>query len=285
MFIGLEPVSTYPEFMKRFFFSLAVLVWGTTGAPAEILASRWLDFREARIRLLIDTDTAQGRLAAGLEIALADGFKTYWRQAGDSGVPPMFDFAGSEALSTLAVSFPFPERFDDGAGGKAWGYKQSVILPISGVIERRDYRLSLTLDFAVCGTMCIPLNGKLELSPATGRTIPAEEQGRLAAVRALLPVPDEGRPVKIARIEPGKHRWRLALPYTGDIAAMTAFAEGKGFLDVDAIEAGSGGEAIVTITGQPEPGSDGRLGPVRLTFGTKEKSFEKTLDLDNAPTP
>lgn len=285
MFIGLEPVSAYSGFMKRLFFSLVVLFWGSAGARAEIVASRWLDFREARIRLLMDTETAQGRLAAGLEIALADGFKTYWRQAGDSGVPPMFDFAGSEALSALAVSFPFPERFDDGAGGKAWGYKQGVILPISGIVNHTDYRLSLALDFAVCGTMCIPLNGKLELSPATGVKLAVEEQGRLAAVRAGLPMPDEGHPAKVVRVEPGKHRWRVTLPYAGDIASMAAFAEGKGFLDVDAVEAGSDGNAIVTITGQPEPGSDGRFGPVRLTFGSKEKSFEKTLDLDHAPAP
>jgi len=104
-------------------------------------------------------------------------------------------------------------------------------------------------------------------------------------VRSALPQPDEGRPAEVARIESGKYQWRVTLPYTGDAAAMTAFAEAKGFLEVETVAAGADGKAVVTISGQPEPGSDGKFGPVRLTFGTMEKSFEKTLDLDGAPTP
>lgn len=271
--------------MKRFLFSIVLLFVADNATRADVLASPWLDFREARIRLLIDTEAPEGQLAAALDIALAEGFKTYWRNAGDSGVPPMFDFSGSQAIAGLSVAFPFPERFDDGAGGKAWGYKHGVILPISGRIQQKDFRLTLTLDFAVCGTMCIPLNGKLELSPATGIRLVGEEAGALAATRARLPILDERHAAKITRPEAGKHQWRVILSHEGNVAEMTAFAEGKGFLDVLRVEPGGAGEAVLTISGQPEPGSGGKFGPVRLTFGTKEKSFEKTLDLDGAPAP
>jgi len=271
--------------MKRLLISLVMMLLGPVATRAEVLATPWLDFREARIRLLADTGAPQGQLVAGLEIELAEGFKTYWRNAGDSGVPPMFDFSGSAHLSGLAVAFPFPGRFDDGAGGMAWGYKHSVVLPISGTAGQKDYRLALALDFAVCGTMCIPLNGKLELTPATGVVLTGEEAGRLAAARARLPVADEAYAAKILRPEAGKPKWRVTLSYSGEVAAITAFAEGKGFLDVVAIEPGGKDEVLLTISGQPEPGSGDKFGPVRLTFGTPEKSFEKTLDLDGAPSP
>lgn len=285
LFIGLEPLPAYSGGMKRFLMSLVLFFVAQNAARADILASPWVDFREARIRLLLDTDAPADALTGGLEIALAEGFKTYWRQAGDSGVPPMFDFSGSSALSELAVGFPFPARFDDGAGGKAWGYKHGLILPISGKREGKDYRLALSLDFAVCGTMCIPLNGKLDISPATGLKLGAEEAGRLAVARGQLPVPDNDRPAKVARTEAGKHQWRVTFPYAGDVAAMTVFVEGNGFLDADAIDAGPSGSVVVVISGQPAPGTGGRFGPVRMTFGTSEKSFEKTLDLDNASGP
>ncbi len=285
LFIGLEPVPAYALGMKRYLISLALLFAVHNAARADVLASSWVDFREARIRLLIDTDGPEGALVAGLEITLAEGFKTYWRQAGDSGVPPMFDFGGTQGIDALQVAFPFPERFDDGAGGKAWGYKHHVILPISGERKGKDYRLALALDFAVCGTMCIPLNGKLELSPATGQKLVGTEADALALARAALPKADDGRPTTVVRTEAGKHRWRVTLPYAGDVSAMTAFVEGNGFLDVEAVEAGTGGAVAVAISGQPAPGTGERFGPVRLTFGTKERSFEKMLDLDNAPGP
>ena len=140
-------------------FGLMIPAWAQ-----EVVASPWLDFREARVRLLATRLPPKVTgVIAGLEIRLAPGFKTYWRTAGDSGVPPMFDFSASSGVQEIAIHFPFPTVFDDGAGGKAWGYKEGVVFPIQAKRETPDYRIKLKLDFAVCGTMCIPLSGELAL--------------------------------------------------------------------------------------------------------------------------
>ena len=40
---------------------------------------------------------------AGIEVELAEGWKTYWRMPGDAGVPPMFDW--SKSTNTAAIRF------------------------------------------------------------------------------------------------------------------------------------------------------------------------------------
>src|SRR5271163_3658962 len=69
-------------------------------------------------------------LRAGVEIRLDPGWKTYWRDPGDSGVPPTLDFSGSENVKSVTVLWPAPERFPDGAGGNSIGYLDHVILPL-----------------------------------------------------------------------------------------------------------------------------------------------------------
>ena len=58
-------------------------------------------------------------LRAGIEIKLQPGWKTYWRYPGDSGVPPRFDFSGSENLKTAKVLYPAPHLFTDEAGNRS----------------------------------------------------------------------------------------------------------------------------------------------------------------------
>src|SRR5690349_23436369 len=69
-------------------------------------------------------------LRAGIEIRLDPGWLTYWRDPGDSGAPPTFDFSGSENVKSVNVLWPAPERIPDGAGGNSIGYRSHVILPL-----------------------------------------------------------------------------------------------------------------------------------------------------------
>ena len=46
---------------------------------------------------------ANGIHMAALQLDLAPGWKTYWRQPGDSGLAPRFDFSQSEGVQTVEV--------------------------------------------------------------------------------------------------------------------------------------------------------------------------------------
>ena len=72
--------------------------------------------RSAARLIAASSPAKDGTLHAGIEIRLDQGWKTYWRYPGDSGIPPQFDFSASENVKAVTVLWPAPQRFDDGGG-------------------------------------------------------------------------------------------------------------------------------------------------------------------------
>lgn len=101
---------------------------------------------------------------AGVQIRLSPGWKTYWRNPGDSGVPPSFDWSGSKNLKSAEVLYPVPHRFSD-AGGTAIGYSDEVVFPVRVTPERpgEPVELKLNLSYGVCKTLCVPSEESLTL--------------------------------------------------------------------------------------------------------------------------
>ena len=125
-------------------------------------------------------------LRAGVEIRLDDGWKTYWRYPGDSGVPPTLDFAGSENVKSVSVLWPAPTRFPDGAGGQSIGYHGDVVLPLRILANdaTKPAGLHVKLDYAVCGTLCVPVESELDVT-LTGKR--GTEEATLVAAEARVP--------------------------------------------------------------------------------------------------
>lgn len=144
----------------------ALLALALSPATAGEVASSWATGHASRVRLVAGTDHADpARRLAGLQIRLSTGWKTYWRHPGESGgVPPRFDWTGSENLKSATVLFPAPQRLPD-ALGDSIGYKHDVDLPIR--IEPRDpaqpMSLKLSIEFGVCREICVPAEAKLEI--------------------------------------------------------------------------------------------------------------------------
>lgn len=130
-------------------------------------ASSWDSDLRSAVRLIGAASVRESEgmvLRAGVEIKLQPGWKTYWRYPGDSGVPPAFDFSGSDNVKSVDVLWPAPLRFTDGSGN-AIGYKGSVTFPVRIVAgdSSKPVTLRLKLDYAVCETLCVPAKGKAEL--------------------------------------------------------------------------------------------------------------------------
>jgi DsbC/DsbD-like thiol-disulfide interchange protein len=164
-----------------------------SSAQAALAASPWIEAHASRARLVAGrTKTTNGTYLAGLEIGLDEGWKTYWRMPGDSGVPPSFDWKGSTNVAAVNVRYPAPMRMAE-AGGNAIGYKRAVLLPIEITPEdpTKPITLKLELEYGACRDICIPVTGKFELSIAAGSAgapppeiatalerIPRQEQSR-----------------------------------------------------------------------------------------------------------
>ena len=132
-------------------------------------ASPWETVPHAAARLIAGAalkSAGEAWLRAGIEIRLDPGWKTYWRYPGDSGMPPTFDFAGSENVKSVTVLWPAPERFADGAGGHSIGYHGDVVFPlrITAKGTANPSLLHVKLGYAVCSNLCIPAEADLELT-------------------------------------------------------------------------------------------------------------------------
>ena len=139
------------------------------GQPAGSVnqASPWVELHNARVRLLTGPPAAHAAKAylAGVEVHLAEGWKTYWRMPGDAGVPPHFDWADSTNVASLEVLYPAPSRLQE-PGAETVGYKNSVLFPVEVVPKdaSRPVGLALTMAFGVCRDICIPAEAKFSLT-------------------------------------------------------------------------------------------------------------------------
>lgn len=168
--------------------ALSLFVGGMSRAVFAAEASDWVGDARSAARLVAGTAQTQPGAKihrAGVEIRLAPGWKTYWRYPGDSGVPPHFDFSGSDNVGNVTVLWPAPRKLVD-SEGVTIGYKDNVVFPLR--VEAKDsskpVTLRLKLDYAICEKLCIPVDARLELG-VTG-TAKTNDQA-LAAAEARVP--------------------------------------------------------------------------------------------------
>lgn len=179
-------------------------------ADQSPIASPWFPLDNARARLVAGGapgPDGQVRLFGGIEIEMADGWKTYWRNPGSSGVAPRLDTAGSANLVGARLLFPAPTRFVD-RDGDTLGYKHAVTFPLTIVPKdpTKPVDLNVTIEFGICRDICIPAEVKLRLLlPADAAKVAASEQ--LAQALAHVPRPASARRPGDPRIAGLKVDW------------------------------------------------------------------------------
>jgi DsbC/DsbD-like thiol-disulfide interchange protein len=201
---------------------LALLV----APPVHAASSDWFEMEGARVRLVTaGKPDVHGRLRGALDIELKPGWKTYWRDPGDAGVPPTIDASANPNIAAVAFDFPAPQRHDE--GDYKWaGYDYPVALPVT--VTLRDPAGSATIDanvfLGVCETICVPVQAKLTVEP--GADDP-EDAAAVSAALANIPPPahaDFG--VRVAS-EPGDAKAVLQVTSPGDAGTAELFIAGE----------------------------------------------------------
>lgn len=110
------------------------------------------------LEILSGWRTSDGTHMAGLRVQLAPGWKTYWRAPGDGGIPPRFDWQGSENLGGAAFHWPVPEVFHD-SGLRSMGYYGTVVIPVEVNLPDAGApaRMRGQLQIGVCEEICVPV--------------------------------------------------------------------------------------------------------------------------------
>jgi DsbC/DsbD-like thiol-disulfide interchange protein len=173
-------------------FAVIGLAAGQSPVPVTI-ASPWVDLHKARVRLVAGARQTRSYLA-GVEITLADEWKTYWRNPGDAGVPPIFDWMGSTNVASIKTLYPAPSRIPESAA-ETIGYKGAVLFPV--VVTPQDVgkpvELKLLLEFGICREICIPAQAMLSLTIPAEALASKEQPSAILAGLARVPRPQAER--------------------------------------------------------------------------------------------
>lgn len=102
--------------------------------------------------------TSTGTHMAGLQVALAPGWKTYWRAPGDGGIPPRFGWQGSENLDGVALHWPVPDVFHQN-DMRSIGYHGTVVIPIELNVPEAGVaaRMRGQVQIGICEEICVPV--------------------------------------------------------------------------------------------------------------------------------
>ncbi|MFA8384870.1 MAG: protein-disulfide reductase DsbD domain-containing protein [Pelagibaca sp.] len=98
-----------------------------------------------------------GTHMAGLHIVLEPGWKTYWRAPGDVGIPPQFDWTGSQNIKAVSANWPTPIVFFE-QGMRSVGYMSEVIIPLHLTAQSAGPEMQIAgeMQIGICKDICIP---------------------------------------------------------------------------------------------------------------------------------
>lgn len=288
-------VKRYQPDMTAVFRQLC-LVAAAAGAVTFVAASRaqaedasaWSNDARSSVRLIAGSSAADAALLhAGIEMKLLPGWHTYWRYPGDSGVPPRFDFSGSDNLKSAKVLFPAPQVHTDEAGSTI-GYEGGVVFPVEVTPKDpgKPVTLKLKADYAVCNKLCVPAEGSAALTLAPGAS---KEDAAVKAAAARVPkhVPDATAGLNARRVSGGaKPLVMVDLPAPAN-TPVSVFVEGPTAdwaLPIPKLAQGAPAghrHFSFELDGLP-PGVDPNKGPFNLTFTVVlgQQAYEVTTRLD-----
>ncbi len=128
-----------------------------------------------------------------LRLRLAEGWHSYWRNAGDAGAAPEVALSLPEGATAGPIQWPMPTRIPYGPLVN-FGYKGEVVLPLAVSVPATlrpgdSYRIEAEASWLVCADVCIPEEGRFALVlPVGPRAVPSPVGAPLLEVaEAALP--------------------------------------------------------------------------------------------------
>jgi DsbC/DsbD-like thiol-disulfide interchange protein len=268
--------------------ALPLLILLLTTAPAFAGTSPWQELAPGvRARLITADMAAPDRTTlAGIDIDMPQGYKTYWRIPGETGIPTLLDYSGSTGLSAAHVLWPYPS-IDESGGVLDYVYFGPTILPATLHVDSDQPNVKLVVTLGICSDICVPVEAQFEL-PVLLDTPDHEQNARLRQALKRAPRPwaasDGPAPVGDVTLDAGGNALRVVL--TGPAVKPASLI---------ASTAGNMPALFGTPQKSPEPGiillpllgTTGIKGlegkPVQLTFLTDAGSFWVSRQILSVP--
>lgn len=131
----------------------------------------------------------------GVRFEIKHGWHTYWRNSGDSGSPPTFEFAvePAGALEIGEAQWPVPQRHLSAGDILDYVYEGTVIhwftARVSGGVKAGDsIKVKCDATWLVCQEACLPGEGEASLAIGVGDAREADGATLLLESRKMLPM-------------------------------------------------------------------------------------------------
>ncbi|TGD92276.1 protein-disulfide reductase DsbD family protein [Methylobacterium nonmethylotrophicum] len=168
--------------MTRLLPALLLVLAGLSGAHAQGPSTPKAKTPSGIVRASLVAEPAAiepGKaFAVGVRMVMKPGWHVYWRNPGDSGLPPEVNWTLPEGFSAGAIDWPAPTRIPV-AHLVNHGFKGETVLltqvtPPATLPAGRPVNLDAKLSYLACEEICIPGSADLRL------TLPVAEAGTSA---------------------------------------------------------------------------------------------------------
>jgi suppressor for copper-sensitivity B len=164
----------------------------------NFITNQKYDFVKIKLLNVIKYDGANPTILLGLKVTLSPGWKIYWRNPGDAGLPPEIKWSNTNKIQSLKLLFPSPIRFDF-YGIETFGYENEVIFPMEIVNLGNNKTLSGNLDFSaqVCSKICVPVNKLFDLSRIDYNYENASILKEITRYKSMVPILAQDKELKL----------------------------------------------------------------------------------------
>lgn len=256
-----------------------LLVYGALGLVGAAAAEPQFASPPSRaavsaMRLLSAGPAQNGIYRAGVEIALDPHTVTYWRQPGEAGSPPVFDFTKSANVAKVEIGFPVPKHIDE-AGTIVAGYDSTVVFPlkVAPADAKAPVTLHLALDYAACGKICLPAKGDATIALPQSGASPFEPAIAQAEAATPVKIPAAEARKRLEAKATGDGVWRLRV--NGGEKARDVFPEVAEPLFIDSKRVGDDFELTLFATGAKPKAAD-----ATITVVTDRGAYEAPTRLE-----
>ncbi|WP_081725721.1 protein-disulfide reductase DsbD domain-containing protein [Martelella sp. AD-3] len=265
--------------------AIAAFALAGTARMSFAAATPWAEDTGGRMRVILTPPTDDGTIEAALQIEPDPGFITYWREPGESGIPPQITVTGTGPARLEAIEYPVPKRLKI-ADVTDMGYDGPVTFPLTLKVAPGPLpSLTVTAFVGLCKDICIPFQASFDI-PARAAAFEETpvDKAILAVARTTLPErPSADFRVDEASLSADGLRLALTLPDPGTGDEIT-LANRLGYI----VEAPAGrmenGQYLVDIplSALPED-ADPEKGDWLLLAKTGDRAMETPLVIAPAP--
>lgn len=242
----------------------AALMGGLFGSlwPANAAMTPWASGEGGRMRLVALPADSTGKIRAALQIEPKPGWITYWREPGNSGIPPQVTIAPESNTRLERIDYPVPKNLSDGKVEDI-GYDAPVTLPLTFIATEpgRSAKIDATAFVGICKDICIPFQTEFSLTLApVSQSLPEEETILRSAAATLPEAPSIDFAVRGHKLSSDGKQLSLQL---------TAPESGSGLPQV--IVTGPSGHAFFK---QENGRRDGKLFETSIAIGKLPKNYD-----------